>query len=230
MALSTAQDLIDSSLRLLGVIDQEGTPTTNQRNQGLDALNALVDSFVLDRLMVYASADEAITLTTASTTWGSSYTINTVRPIKVTDARRVSGGYEYPIDVISMIEYRALQDKTVTGTIRAIAYDATYPSGTLYAVGGVGAIKVTSLKPWTQYAALSTSLALPPGYVRAMRHALALELHPEYPSARLPQVSAAIVSQMKSDLASVNAVVYPIVNMGAITGGLTYDANTDSYL
>lgn len=228
MALSTAQDLVDSALRLLGAVDQEGSPTTAQRNQGLDALNALIDSLVLNNLANYVHTDEAITLTTASTTWGSGATINTVRPVKVLAARRVSGSYEYPIDIIRMDQYRATPDKSVTGTISAIAYDPTYAAttayGTLYALGGVGAIKVTSLKPWTQYASGSTSLLLPPGYTRLLRHALAVELSPEY-TMPPPQTSSSIAESLMAHLRAVNATIPDTVHPLLARGG--YDINTD---
>lgn len=227
MALSTAQDLIDSALRLLGVVDQEGTPSTAQRNQGLDSLNALVDSLILNRLVNYREDDEAITLTTASTTWGSGGTINTTRPVKILSARRVSGSYEYPLRIKTIAEYRDLVDKSVTGTINGLAYDPTITSGygTLYAIGGVGAIKVTSLKPWTQYAALNTSLGLPPGYARFLRHALAVELSPEY-TVPAPQVSQGIVDHILSGLAAINHKMTMVQNAYCARSG--YDINTDS--
>jgi len=229
MALSTAQDLIDSALRLLGVVDQEGSPTTNQRSQGLDALNAIIDSLVADKLANYRFDDEQITLAAASTTWGSAGTINTTRPVKLLAARRVDGSYEYPIRILSMSEYRDLMDKSVTGTISGIALDPTMTSSqaTLYAVGGVGTIKVTSMKPWTQYALVSTSLGLPPGYIRALRHTLAVELSPEY-QVDAPAVCVQVADKMRSDLANLNAQVHKIVQPMAACG--QFDINSGDYL
>lgn len=229
MALSTAQDLIDSALRLLGVVDQDGTPTSNQRSQGLDAFNSLIDSLVIDKLANYVFADEQIVLAAAATTWGSGGTINTVRPIKILAARRVDGAYEYPLRILNMGEYRDLTDKSVTGTIRALALDPTMTSAraTLYAVGGVGTVKVTSLKPWTQYGALSDALNLPPGYIRSLRHALAVELSPEYQMSP-PQVCVQVGDKMRSDLANVNAQVRKIVN--PMCAGGQYDINSDAYI
>jgi hypothetical protein len=225
MALSTAQDLIDSSLRLLGVIDQEGTPTSAQRNQGLDALNALIDSLVINRLANYVASDESITMASASATWGVGATINSVRPVKVLAARRVDGAYEYPVQVLDMEQYRAISDKSVSGTIYAVAYDPTYASsfGTLYVVGGVGTVKVTALKPWVQYATLATSLGLPPGYTRALRHALAIELAPEYTVPASP-TSEAIVDTLMQNLKAVNSTIPDVAN--AYDSSARYDINS----
>lgn len=229
MALSTAQDLVDSALRLLGVIDQEGTPTTAQRNQGLDALNAMIDSLAVDNLANYVYNDEAITLAAAATTWGTSGpgTINTTRPIRLLAARRVEGSYEYPIRILSMQEYRDRVDKGVTGTISAVAYNPGMSDGTLYAINGVGDVKITSVKPWTQYAALNTALALPPGYVRSLRHALAVELSPEY-IVEPPQVSLGIADKMRTDLGRVNAQVQKIIN--PFCAGAHYEITSDEML
>lgn len=218
MALSTAQDLIDSALRLLGVVDQEGTPSTNQRNQGLDALNAVIDSFVVDNLVNYRYDDEQITITAASMTWGSGGDINTTRPVKIFAARDSN---ENPLEVLDLIEFRRRgYGASQAGTAGYLALDATMTNtrATLYAYPYGGTIKVSSLKPWTQYSALSTNLGLPPGYVRYLRHVLALELAPEY-QVEAPQVCAAMTVQLRGHLGDVNTKIPTLFNQMAPSGG-----------
>lgn len=230
MALSTAQDLIDSALRLLGVVDQEGTPTTTQRNQGLDALNAIIDSMVLDGLLVYRHDDEQVTIAAASTTWGAAGTITTARPLQILSARRVDSATSEPgIRVLNINEYRARSDKSTTGSqITDIAYDPSYALGMLYALGATsGTLKITSLKPWTQYSALSTSLGLPPGYVRFMRHALTAELSPEY-GMPPPQASMAFAEDVRTQLGRINVRNKAQKAHNSFSmGGVIWDINTD---
>lgn len=205
MAISTVQELVTSSLRLLRAIDQEvSTPTSNQSNQGMDVLNSMLDSLSIKGLK-YRYDDESVTVSAASHTWGSGGSITSGRPLKLLAGRYVSGSDELPVDLVDMADYRGITQKDVTGIPELIAYDPEYPLGKLY-VWPVfsGVLKITSLKPFTQYSALSDSLNLPPGYVRMMRHALAVELAGEY-GMNPPTASVAIFNDMKSELARLNS-------------------------
>lgn len=219
MAIATAQELVTSALRLLQVIDQEGNPTTNQSNQGFDALNIMLDSLHV-RGMKYRYNDESIVVSAASHTWGSGGSINTVRPARITEARYVYGTEEYPIAVVPINEYRWITAKNEGGYPEKIAYDPDFPLGVLYIHPYFsGTIKVTSLKPFTQYIALSDNLNLPPGYVRYLRHALTVELSPEYGRAP-PEVSIAIGKDMRDELARINSVTPSIEVVDLFRSGI----------
>lgn len=222
MALSTAQDLIDSSLRLLGVIDQEGSPTTAQRSQGLDALNAIIDSLHADQLVNYQVTDEQISITSASSTWVlTTGDIATARPTKIIAARLVSGTSEYPLKVLALEDFRRNHYPSLAGPPSCIAYDPSYPAGVLYVYPVESStLKVTSLKPWTQYSAVSDSLGIPPGYARFLRHYLAVELSPEY-EMPAPEVSVTVVGEMRRQLGRINQQFPEIENSFVV--GSYYD-------
>lgn len=222
MALSTAQDLIDSSIRLLGAIDQEGTPTTNQRSQGLDVLNAIIDSLHADQLANYQVTDESVSITSASSTWQlTTGTIPTARPTKILAARLVVGTIETPLYVKTLEEFRRIPDPSLAGLPMCVAYDPSYPAGVFYVHPVVSStLKITSLKPWTQYASVSSSLGLPPGYARFLRHYLSVELSPEY-EVPAPEVSVTVVGEMRRQLSRMNQEFPEVEN--AFTIGSYYD-------
>lgn len=214
MPMNTAQDLIDSALRLAGLVDRDSTPSTSLRQNGLDALNGIIDSLVLNQLAVYRYDDEQVTVSATETNWGpGSGGITSTRPVQLIAGRLVSGTSELPVRVMDIAEYRALPDKTAGfGMITAVSYDPAMPYGKLYVFGSTsGTLKITSLKPWTQYAALSSPLDLPPGYVRYLRHSLAVEIGAE--NERLPNmVSVAIVRAMERQMSVLNARPVKISN------------------
>lgn len=207
MAITTAQEMVTSALRLLQVVDQEaGTPTSAQSDQGLDSLNAMLDAMHV-RGMKYRYDDESITVSAASHTWGSGASINSARPAKILAARYVYGTEEYPLDIWDIHKYRHLTTKNEGGYPELVSYDAEFPFGVIYIYPFFsGTLKVTSLKPFTQYSSLSAALNMPPGYVRYLRHALAVELSPEYGRAP-PEVSMAIGKDMRDELARINSYV-----------------------
>jgi hypothetical protein len=223
--ITTVQDLIDSSLRLLGVADQEAGPTVSMREQAFDAFGALVESMHLDSLIQYRHVDEQISLTTAATTWGVGATITTTAPTKVFDARRVSGATETDLRVLTMQEYRSIPDKSITGECESVAFDPSYPQGVLYQYPvGSNTVKVTSLKRWDAYAGLDDELSVPPGYTRYLRHLLAIELSGEYPEFPPPAVSATIVGEMRQQIARQSQVHHNVTHQVGTRGG--YNINT----
>lgn len=205
MALSTAQDLVDSALRLIQVTDQESGATTQQRNNGLDSLNAIMDSLATANLH-YRHDDEDVTVSGQSHSWGSGAEINSPRPILLRAARYVKEGKEVPInDFLPIATFRVIiPEKQTAGDPEFLSLDPQFPNARLYIYPVFnGVIKISSLKPWSQYGTLGSSLSLPPGYVRYLRHMLAIELAPEYgvpPS----EVSIGVASQMMNHLHRIN--------------------------
>ena len=87
--MTTANELISRSLRLMGVQGVgRRTLTANEAADGLEALNGMLESFSLERMMVYQILEENFPLVagTASYTIGSGGTFSTIRPIKIESA------------------------------------------------------------------------------------------------------------------------------------------------
>ena len=80
-----------------------------------------------------------------------------------------------------------------------IYYDPSYPDGRVYVVPVPDtALTITLVhdEAFTALASVSTSLSFPPGYERALRYALAVELAPEFGKNRLRLSSARLQSQL----------------------------------
>jgi hypothetical protein len=186
----TGRDLVSASLRLIGVLASGETPEAQEATDGLSALNRLLDSWSTESLLIYTKPREVFTLVagTSAYTMGSGGTFSTTRPLKIENAELrltdTSPVVEKPIDIVTKDEFAALTSKTLSSSIPMWLYaEGTHPLETinLWPVPSTAyQIALYSWKVLTQITTLDTSLAFPPGYERALVHALAIEIAPEY--------------------------------------------------
>lgn len=188
--MATVRDLIKGSLRLIGAIATGETPPAEELNDGLDALNDMLDSWSLENLLVYQRVRTTHTLTVNDATYtiGSSGDINTTRPVRIEKAAildvAANPDIELPVKIIERDEYAEIVTKDLTATYPwelYVNYGSPLTTLTLYPVpSAANTLVLYHWQPLTTYSSLSTTLALPPGYNRALRYNLALELAPEY--------------------------------------------------
>ncbi len=193
--MSTASDLIKGSLRLLGVIASGETPSAADTADGLTALNEMIESWSTEGLIVPTVTKEELSWASgnASRTWGSGGNFSTARPLRLLNAAILSGGVEYPLKVLTPQEWADTAQKTLTSTIPTRVYlDPTMTTATVY-LWPVPSATVTfvpySEKPLTAFALSSTTFTFPPGYYRALRYNLAIEIATEYGKAVSAEVA-----------------------------------------
>lgn len=205
--MATALDIIKGALRDVGAIAGGETPSSNESADALSALNNLIESWSAEGYLIYGNAIEEFSLTIAqqSYTIGSGANFNTDRPIQINKvmAKVVGQDEQIPVRLIDEIEWARITDKTSTSSITSkLYYNPTYPNGTIYVwpvPSAASKLVLYSMKPISTFALTSTTVSFPPGYERALRKNLAVELSPEYGRA----VSADLQRQALESLASV---------------------------
>ena len=210
--MTTANALISRALRLIGVLGQgRRTLTANEADDGLMALNSLMDSFSIDNLMIYQTLEENFPLVvgTASYSIGSGGTFNTTRPVKITNAFiRDASNNDYPVEIVDNFAYDSVPLKTVTSRSRYLYYDAIYPLAyirLLYVPAYAETLYINSWKQLQQFTDGTTALSLPPGYERLITYNLAVELHGEYRGDPLMPEVVAIAKESKAAVKKLNA-------------------------
>lgn len=184
--MATALDIIEKSMRLFGGLADGESATASEASDGLDALNGMLESWSIDRLMVYHILQENFTWASgqASRTIGTGGNFNTTRPTKIVSGFTRINNVDHPFRVVERQFYDAVIDKTVQSSYpEIIYYDATMSTGTLYAYPVPNAsisVYLNSWKQLQQFSALTTELALPPGYRRAIEYNFAVEFAPEF--------------------------------------------------
>lgn len=204
--------MIVRALQMLGGKSLGGTLTTDEQTAYLSVLNAMMDSWSLERLMCYQVLQEsqALTVSVGSLTIGSGGTFNTARPTKIVDPCfvRDANNVDYPLQIINAEAYGRIIKKTIDGTYpRYMYYDAAYVAGlaTIYLWPEPQASLTLYINSWKQlqsFALISTTVVLPPGYQRAIESNLAIELAAGYRP--VPPETAKIARESKAAIKSVN--------------------------
>ena len=209
MATYTAGDQISGALKLLGVLAENETPSAATSQDGLTSLNQMIDSWNTERLSVYSTQDQVFSWSPnfATRTLGPTGNFVGNRPILVDDSTYFldpSSGISFGIKLINQQQYDGIAVKTVTSTYPQVMFvNMTYPdiTMTVYPVPTkVLEWHFVSVEELTQAALLSTTLAFPPGYMRAFKYNLACEIAPEFgiePSAQVSRIAMASKRNLK---------------------------------
>ena len=211
--MTTAGDLINGSLRLLGVLAEGETPSAETSQDALFAMNQMIQSWNTERLAVFSTQEQIVTWppSTRSRTFGPTGDIVANRPIALDDStyfRDPASGISYGLKLINQQQYNGIAVKTVTSTYPQVLWvNMTYPDIEMYVYPvPTRALEfhIVSVEELTQPAGLATDLAFPPGYLRCFRYNLACELAPEFGTEPSRQVSR-IAMTSKRNLKRINA-------------------------
>lgn len=184
----TAREMIASSLRLIGILAAGETMKSEEANDALLSFNQMLGSWSNENLIVYQKTREEFSFTpdTASYTWGTGGTFNSSRPVEVIKANLEIQGtdpQELPLKILTTREYAEISSKESDSNYpHAVYFDGAYPllGVTFYPVPNAAEkVAFYSLKPFSTLT-LSTELSFPPGYEKAIRYNLAIDLSPEY--------------------------------------------------
>ena len=209
---TTAGDQINGALRLIGQLAEAETPTAAASQDALTALNQMIDSWNTERLAVFSTQDQVFDWppNVLSRTLGPSGDFVGNRPILLDDATYfidTASGISYGIKIINQQQYDGIAVKTVTSTYPQVIWvNMTYPDVEMYVYP-----KPTKVLEWhfisveelTKPALLSTTLAFPPGYLRAFKYNLACEIAAEFGVEPPPQVQR-IAMTSKRNLKRIN--------------------------
>lgn len=193
--MTTARDIIKRSLRQLGVYSIGEEPSADEASEGLEALNAMLDSWANENLFVYAKTLDTVPMLAnqLSFTIGPTGSVVSTRPVTIDASSYVMfQGVSYPLQKFTDQEYQSISLKTQVGGIpRGFWPLMNYPdvTVTLWPFPSQDmTVMLWSNKLVKSFADLTTDVDLPPGYERALVYSLAEEISSEYevmPSASL---------------------------------------------
>jgi hypothetical protein len=205
--MDTAGDIINGSLRLLGVLAEGEVPSAETSQDALRAMNQMIDSWNTERLSVYATQDQIFMWPAGqlSRTLGPSGDFSGNRPVLLDDStyfKDPGTGVSYGIKFINQQQYNGIAVKTVTSTYPQVIFvNMTFPDIEMYIYPRPTRElewHFISVQELTQPATLATVLHFPPGYLRAFRYNLACEMAPEFGTEPSSQVRRLAMSSKRN--------------------------------
>lgn len=231
--MATGQTLVNRALRLIGVIASGETPSADDSNIALEAINSMLNSWRNDRLMCYAIRDETLAMVggTSSYTIGPSGSLNTTRPVSIEGAFMRASNIDYNVRVISQQEYNAIVDKTATSDlVEVVYYEGTMSTGTLKVWPVPTTTNVLHLQtrvPLTDLV-LGTTVALPPGWEEAIATNCSIAIAPEFGTT----ASVTIVKMASDALKGIKGInsrpIKASQDLGALFGSRRSNIITDT--
>ena len=196
MPAISARSIITTALRLLGVAAAEAPISAFMAEAGLDALNTMLDSWSVERLLTWTRPRRVLQLVPgqATYTWGLQAgaslpaDIPHPAPVRLDICLLNIGGspeQEWPLQILTQEDYEAgVWFKALASSYPEMVYlEDTLPYNVLK-VYPVATLPYTLiLLPWqahSPYSAYDAVLEWPAGYARAFQFNLALELAPQY--------------------------------------------------
>jgi len=183
----TALDLIKRAMRQLGVYSIGEEPSADEAQTGLDALNAMLDSWATENLFVHAKTLDIVPVISgqASFTVGPTGTVAGPRPVTIDSSSYVLyQNVSYPLAKWADADYQLISLKgQILGIPCGIWPLMTFPDAqvTMWPIPSASMdVYLWSNKLITSFPDLTTVVELPPGYERAIVFSLAEEIAPEY--------------------------------------------------
>lgn len=205
--MATARTLIARSLRIVGAIAPGETASASEASDALTTMNAMLESWSIDNLMLSARTHEEFTLTAGqqSRTMGPSGQLVTSRPVEIEQAlirTTDSDPTDYPLEIVPLEKWAVISSKQVESSIpRYLLIENTATNLTLYfypVPAEAYKLATYSWKQLTSIATLDTAVTLAPGGEELLVYELYMRLCPEYGKAVSPDI-AALANELKAN-------------------------------
>jgi len=193
--MTTARDIITKALTKIGANFKNNAVSSDEANDALDALNALVSSYANDSMLIYARQWEMFTLSPSDGlyTMGVGGDFNTDKPMFIVSAYLRDGITDYPLSIIKDELYNEqISQKSTISIPYYINSDNGHPlvNLRLYPIPDkTYQIFLLTEKQLSEFT-LDTDVILPAGWERMLIYNLAIELYPEYEQQVNPVVAA----------------------------------------
>ena len=230
----TCADLIKASLKRINAIQANETPSAEDQSDAFLRLNDLVDAWQTERLTIFTVTRTTFTITSGT----QNYAVGGARPTFLDHVNYIQDTtatvpVELPLPLLTDDQYAAWPNKTLTSVYPYVSYyNPTYPTGTLTLLptptGTTLQGVIYAPNAVQQFATTADVISMPPGYQRALRDNLAVELWTEFrENVPIDPTLVQSARESKADMKRLNTRMLDIVLNQSLMGYGRYDLNSD---
>lgn len=182
--MTTASDILNSAARSLGFLGDTAVLSAAKATDGLAIFNAMLDSWTGGEVLTaYVTESASFPLVVGQQTYtiGVGGQINAERPFDIVQAFvRDVNNLDYPLSIIPQNEWNSIGNKNITSQIpTTLYYYTTYPLGVIN-IFPIPLVNYTifyfAALNQVPFALLTQTMIMPPGYERAFKLNLAVEM------------------------------------------------------
>jgi hypothetical protein len=209
-------------MRLLSALNIGDVPTADEEQDGLLALNAMVDAWGTERLTMFTTTRALYAIVAGQQSYsigrgaGADYAAD--RPMYIDRAGLVipqsdpTQTLERPIYIIRTdAEWSRVRLKGETSTLPTdLYYQPSWPNGEIVFWPAPTVPNTLALYTPTavaEFTSIDQTISLPPGYRRALPYNLAKDYGPEFGVAKVPQDVKDIADESKASLKRANVAI-----------------------
>lgn len=228
---ATRDQLISGALRLCGVLAEGETATTDQIDNGAEALNMLVKRLEADGMPLWAIKQYTVPLTASTNSYniGVGMTVNTPKPLRVIQAynRTTSNNTDIPMRIVTRDEYNRLGNKTSAGNPIQLFYEPLNSYGVLHVfptpdstAASQNTITIVYQRPFEDFNASTDTPDFPQEWLEPLKYLLATRLAGEY------QTPMQVRQQLLSEAVSLKEAA---LSMGTEEGSFYFQVDSRNY-
>jgi hypothetical protein len=217
-------DIIQSSLKLIGVLASGETPSGDEADDALFVLQGMWDSWNAERLMVYTIPRLVFPLVAGQQEYNygasppNAWDFNAQRPaaierMGIINLNNAAQPLELPLQYLTVAQWQEIPVKNIQSALPQYCWDDNgFPFRGLNFWPEPNVALQVAIYPWTMLtgpAQLNTVMAFPPGYQKAFRYSLAVDLAAEFGpiSQQTMQIVAPIAEESKRIVKALNTPI-----------------------
>lgn len=221
--MATVRDIISRSFRALGSVKSGDSMPEVSYQDALITLNAMLDGWRNEKLMVDSFATITVPLVNAQASYtigASGADVTATSPVRIESAYVRKSGVDYTMTLIDDATYQHIAEKTSASDIPEFLYfNHTNANSTLYVYPVPNEVNNLYLRVWspfTAFVAVTDTFAMRPGMEEAVAYNLALLLSPEYP---LITINPIVFKKAVDSLAAIKRINHkPFVQVSQLAG------------
>jgi hypothetical protein len=232
MITRTALQIVTDALKLIGVVAGHEVPTASEQTDAFARLNELIDSWGTHAQTMHVSRRALLALTAGQQTYPLAVPVPGPLGVDAVTVLATGATVEIPVAVLTTQEYLAIVDKSLQGSqVTGVVFSNSVPAPELWVWPVPTSAQTLALyydQPVAQFPDLVTPVTLAPGYAKALRTNLAIELAPEFGRVVDPMVDR-LARESLADVKRANVEVYELALSGVpgVCGG-SYDILSDT--